>query len=151
MLRPFINYAMQQYDINVSKERVAMFLAQIGHESDEFKTFEEYASGAAYEGRTDLGNVFSGDGVKYKGRGAIQITGRYNYTQVAKELNISCLQYPEILEEPKNAMLVSAWYWNKYKLNDVAGNIEAATRKINGGLNGLPHRTLLWKRALSVL
>lgn len=128
-----------------------MFLAQIGHESDEFKTFEEYASGAAYEGRTDLGNVFPGDGQKYKGRGAIQITGRANYEAAGKALSLPLLQKPEILEEPRYAMLVSAWFWNSRKLNDIVGNIEAVTRKINGGLNGLSHRTLLWKKALAVL
>lgn len=151
MLLPYINYAMQQYDINHTKERVAMFLAQIGHESDEFKTFREYASGEAYEGRADLGNIFPGDGVKFRGRGAIQITGRYNYTQLAKELKIPCVERPEILEEPRYALIVSAWFWNSRKLNDIAGNLEAVTRKINGGLNGLQHRKILWERALSIL
>jgi putative chitinase len=151
MLRPFINFAMQVYGINHTKERAAMFLAQLGHESDEFKTFEEYASGAAYEGRADLGNTVKGDGVRYKGRGAIQITGRFNYKQAGEALGLPLLQKPELLLQPKEAMLVSAWYWNSRKLNDIAGDLNAVTRRINGGTNGLAHRKLLWERALAVL
>lgn len=148
---PFINFAMQQYEINHTKERVAMFLAQVGHESDELKTFEEYASGRAYEGRRDLGNVVPGDGVKYKGRGAIQITGRANYKEAGEALGLPLLEQPELLLRPKEAFLVSAWFWHSRKLNDIAGNLRAVTRRINGGFNGIEHREILWKRALEVL
>ena len=64
-----------------TKQRACCYIAQLAHESDHFNTLEEYASGKAYEGRTDLGNTRPGDGVRFKGRGAIQLTGRYNYTR----------------------------------------------------------------------
>ena len=59
--------------------RTAHFLAQVAHESGQLAYTEELASGAAYEGRSDLGNVEPGDGVRFKGRGLLQITGRSNY------------------------------------------------------------------------
>ncbi|MEE9926480.1 MAG: hypothetical protein PBV01_24520 [Brucella anthropi] len=64
--------------------RIVHFLAQLAHESDGFCAMEEYASGAAYEGRADLGNTQTGDGKRFKGRGPIQLTGRANYRAFAK-------------------------------------------------------------------
>jgi predicted chitinase len=55
---------------------------------DGFCTTEEYASGEAYQGRVDLDNTHPGDGVRFKGRGLIMITGRYNYTQYGKLLGL---------------------------------------------------------------
>jgi len=65
-------------------ERRAMWFSQVGHESGGLKYQEEIASGAAYEGRTDLGNTQPGDGTRFKGRDFIQITGRHNYTKLSQ-------------------------------------------------------------------
>ena len=70
--------AMAEYGID-TPARQAGFLAQIAHESGSLVYVEEIASGAAYEGRADLGNTEPGDGERYKGRGILQITGRANY------------------------------------------------------------------------
>jgi putative chitinase len=75
--------AMRSGGINTCK-RVAAFVAQTAHESGNYQFMEELASGKAYEGRRDLGNTRPGDGVKYKGRGAIQVTGRVNYEAISK-------------------------------------------------------------------
>lgn len=129
--------------------RIAHFLAQLAHESDSFTTFEEYASGAAYEGRSDLGNVKAGDGVKFKGRGPIQLTGRANYRAFTAWMRREFPgTVPDFEVQPK-LLLDEAWvawsaiyFWTTRRLNDAADrdDIIAVTRIINGGRNGLADR-----------
>ena len=141
--------AMQQYGIT-SRRAAAMFLAQVAHESALFRATTEYASGAAYEGRRDLGNTQPGDGKRYRGRSYIQITGRANYRQVPHWDGINFEQQPHRLAEPKYAAKAAAWWWNSRNLtqraNEGAG-VSAITRVINGGYNGLAHRISLYQRA----
>lgn len=149
---PHLQATCEKYEIN-TRFRVAMFLAQVAHESDSFKTAEEYASGAAYEGRKDLGNTKPGDGRRYKGRGLIQITGRDNYTKCGKALGLDLVNKPEQLKEPAHACTSAGWFWSQKGLNAISdtGSILAATKKINGGQNGLASRQELYKRALAAL
>lgn len=79
--------------------KLAYILATAFHESDRFKTMEEYASGKAYEGRADLGNTEPGDGERFKGRGFVQITGRSNYQYWSTRLGIDLIADPERAEE----------------------------------------------------
>lgn len=147
-----LNKTMDRYQIN-TRLRIAAFLAQVGHESGQLKYVKELASGSAYEGRADLGNVNLGDGIRYKGRGLIQITGRANYAQIEKELVIDCVNKPELLESPDNATLTAGWFWNSRMLNDLADKQDfiKITKKINGGVNGLQDRQEIYDRALKVL
>ena len=101
-----------------------------------------------YEGRADLGNNQPGDGQRYCGRGLIQITGRANYAAARnrmRAIGIDCPDFeaePEQLEEPWWAALSAADYWTSRGLNPLAdaGDFEAITRRINGGLNGQADR-----------
>ena len=125
--------------------RMAHFLAQTGHESGDLLYTEELASGQAYEGRTDLGNTQAGDGPKFKGRGLIQLTGRANYVaygaSIGKDLTIDG-NWTSIASDPSLAVDVACWFWTKHNLNALADNddIETITKRVNGGLNGLPDR-----------
>lgn len=144
--------SMSRYEIN-TPARVAAFIAQVAHESGSFRYVKEIASGQAYEGRVDLGNTLAGDGVRFKGRGFIQVTGRANYTEVEKDLGIDCINHPELLETPENACLTAGWFWNKRKLNILADKKDfiAITKRINGGLTGFDDRNRFYVKALDVL
>lgn len=143
-----LNDAMDEFQIN-TPTRQAAFLAQIGHESGSLRYVRELASGQAYEGRADLGNTEPGDGVKFKGRGLIQITGRANYAACGAALGEDLLGTPEILELPEQAARSAGWFWLTHGCNELAdsGNFQKLTRRINGGLNGLAERTAIWGRA----
>lgn len=155
---PYINSAIKKYDIN-TQERILAFLSQIGEESAHLKATEEYASGDAYEGRADLGNTVSGDGRKYKGRGAIMITGRANYLALSKALGVDFINHPELLSKPKYAIAASAWWWKNHGLNEIADAMDIKkpltdpknknafdriTKIINGGYSGLAQRQSNW-------
>jgi putative chitinase len=117
---PYFNKYLPKYGI-VSEKQVAAFFAQIGTESGQLKYNKEIASGSAYEGRKDLGNINPGDGVKFKGRGLIQITGRSNYEKAGKALGADFINQPELLEQPEWAVKSACWWWNNAGLNNIAG------------------------------
>lgn len=131
--------------------RQAHFLAQIGHESGELRYAEEIASGRAYEGRLDLGNTEPGDGVRFKGRGLIQMTGRINYLKYGQAIGrdfVTDDHWKLVAEDPELAVDVACWYWDTHELNQCADqdDITTITRRINGGLNGLEDREALLVR-----
>lgn len=146
-----LNAAMAEFGIN-TPARMAAFLAQIGHESGRLVYVKELASGSAYEGRKDLGNTSPGDGVKYKGRGLIQITGKANYIALMMALGIDCVEKPEVVEQPVNACRSAAWFWKTRGLNELAdkGDFLTITKRINGGTNGLLDRQSLYTSAKRV-
>jgi len=149
---PYMDAAMADAGIN-TPARKAAFLAQLGHESGSLHYMQEIASGAAYEGRRDLGNTQPGDGRRYKGRGPIQLTGRANYAAAGRALGIDLINHPELAATPAVGFRTSAWFWKTHGLNQLAdaGNFHEITHRINGGQNGAAdreHRYALCKQAL---
>lgn len=142
--------------------RIAMFIAQTGHESANFQRTEEYASGAAYEGRVDLGNTQPGDGVRFKGRTWIQITGRHNYGKFSQCAHSKGLvptptyfvDRPVELQDLRWAGIGAAWYWTvaRTDINALSdkGDIVAVTQRINGGQNGITDRRERYRRAINL-
>ncbi len=147
-----INTTLGKYLIN-TPARMAAFLAQIAHESGQLIYTRELASGSAYEGRKDLGNIQPGDGKKFKGRGLIQITGRHNYEMLSMVLGVDFVSNPELLEGAVYATDSAGWFWQTHGLNEIAdrGDFKLITKRINGGYNGLPERLEFWERAKKVL
>ena len=150
--------------------RLAIYLAQIGHESEWFKYDREIwgntAAQARYDTRTDLGNTAAadGDGYLYRGRGPIQITGKFNYrrfTTWAQKLDARAPDFvasPDLVNTDPWEGLGPIWYWDSgnptgKSLNIYAdeANHEMVTRLINGGLNGYADRLARYTRAALVL
>jgi len=170
-LAHWMNQLCPEYEIDTPQE-FCHFLAQACHESDHFVTLREYASGRAYEGRADLGNTQPGDGVRFRGRGIFQTTGRANYMQlgIKKGRRDLFINNPELLEQPEYAVWSACEYWRTRRLNDIANHADADVLKkkhrgkvidvspveyislaINGGYNGMDERKKFYAKAQQVL
>ena len=153
---PYIEAAMQAYDIN-TPARQAAFLAQVGHESGGLHWLTELwgptPAQSRYEGREDLGNTQLGDGFKFRGRGLVQTTGRDNYRATGEALGLDLESNPGLLALPENAAMSAAYFWHSHGLNELAdaGRFDAITRRINGGTNGAAQRLALYEVALPLL
>lgn len=113
-----------------------------------------------YAGRMGNGDEASGDGWKYRGRGLIQLTGRSNYELFSRAMAVDALTNPDLLQAPAGAALSAGWFWRSRGLNELAdqtggadgeAHFEALTRRINGGITGLPQRRAYWERARRAL
>ena len=150
---PEIVLAMRKYGIGKTPLERAHFLAQCAHESGGFIFREELASGAAYEGRLDLGNIQPGDGVKFKGRGYIQLTGRANYTRFGPVAGANFVINPKIVAQQYYAE-TACLFWTANRLGEKCIDssiltVKVITRRINGDYNGLDDRVrrfaIYWK------
>lgn len=128
----------------------AYYLAQWAHETQGFKYAREIwgptAAQKGYEGRADLGNDVPGDGKRYMGRGDCQLTGKNNYRAYSRYKfgDDRLLLQPQLVEQLPLRADVAAWYWCIYRprcrITAMADNLDANTRLINGGINGIEDR-----------
>lgn len=177
-----LNAVLPRYDI-ITRSRIAMFLAQCGHESlgftvlaenlnysaealrrtwpkrfpgnlaDQYARQPERIANRVYANRMGNGPEGSGDGWKHRGRGLIQLTGASNYRMFARAVGRPYEGIAAYLETPEGAVESAGWFWSVNSLNQLAdtGNVEAATKRINGGLHGLADRQARYKQALKIL
>lgn len=137
---PVVLDALREQGI-ADEQMVLYALATIRPETAAFEPIPEYASGAAYEGRKDLGNTEPGDGRKFKGRGFIQLTGRANYRAYGERLGIDLEGNPDLALETETAARILAVYLAdrqdgiRQALSE--GDMAQARRYVNGGTNGL--------------
>ena len=161
-------------------EDLSAFLGQILHESDGLTRLEENLSYSAerltvvwpnrfptkadaqpyarnpealankvYGGR--MGNTDPGDGWKYRGRGPLQVTGRDNYRSVGGIVGQDLEAMPELLEQPRFALEACIAWWEDRIPDELLGDPEKTTRRVNGGLIGLAHREELTNAAREAL
>lgn len=157
---PFLQQAMDEFEINTPL-RAAAFLAQVAHESAEFRFMEEIWGPTAAQRRyeppsrlaTNLGNTQPGDGKRFKGRGPIQLTGRANYTTFGRLLNVDLIADPTRAATPEVGFRTAGLYWHRNGLNELADQqfFKSITKRINGGFNGLEDRIRYYVRAKAVL
>ena len=148
-----LNNCLSRFEIDKNRQRLRHFLSQTGHESGGLRYFKELASGDAYQGRRDLGNLQAGDGRRFKGAGVIQLTGRFNYQQFCDYMNdkriMGGVDYVSVVYPFTSA----GFWWMKNKMNalcDSGANVEQVTRRVNGGVNGLADRIAYYQRAVKV-
>ena len=126
--------------------RLAYFVAQCAHETARFRTLREYGSiqyfTEHYEGRANLGNTEVGDGARFRGRGLIMTTGRYNYTQLQQATGLQVVANPELLESPEEGAIAAVYYWGERGCNNLCdqGEFTSLTKVINGGYTHLSAR-----------
>ena len=169
--------AIEYHDIR--KGDIPMLLAQVGHESADLTRLEENLNYSAkrlmqvwpnrfpnariaeryardpemlanevYGGR--MGNDKGGDGWLFRGRGPIQLTGRYNYQRFADSMNSrEPIEHPDILLDPEMGAMAACWFYARHV--PVGADIETATRAVNGGRNGLADRKRRYELCRKVL
>jgi len=117
-------------------------------ESIKYQRKPELIANRVYSNRMGNGIESSGDGWKYRGRGFIQITGKNNYLLLSKDTRMDYLNNPDLLLNEADAMISALWFWDKNKLNVYADkdDVKGLTKRINGGYNGLNHRSELLKK-----
>jgi hypothetical protein len=93
-----------------------------------------------YENRKDLGNDQPGDGVKFRGRGYIQITGRADYAHFGSECEVDLISNPDLALDPSVSAAILALYFEERQIGEYADqqNWEMVRRRVNGGLTGWP-------------
>ena len=158
---PHLNAAMRASGIGATMLRTAAFIAQLAHESGEFRWMEEIwgptAAQLRYEPPSELaqrlGNTQPGDGKRFKGRGPIQITGRFNYAAYGKLLGRDLVAGPALAAAPELAFATAGLFWQTNGLNELADaqDFVTITRRINGGTNGLADRQMYYARAKNAL
>jgi predicted chitinase/LysM repeat protein len=147
----------------IKGQELAQFLAQCAHETANFATLTEFGDPQDFLKKYDLkynpekakklGNTNPGDGERFKGRGFIQLTGRWNYTQAGQALGLPLDQKPQLLERPDVAAKASVWFWK----NRVQPNVKnftdtrAVTSYINPGLLGLQRRHGIFQNYLKTM
>ncbi len=155
-----LNAAMQACGVNTML-RTAAFIAQLAHESGEFRWMEEIWGPTDAQRRYEppnalaakLGNTQAGDGKRFKGRGPIQITGRFNYAKYGGLLGIDLIADPARAATPEVAFATAGLFWTTNGLNELADaqQFVTITRRINGGTNGLADRQQYYAKAQAVL
>ncbi|WP_300365282.1 glycoside hydrolase family 19 protein [Brachyspira sp.] len=151
-----VNYKRLEESFRYTPQRLfEVFRKRVGTLENAKKLCSEGAEAIAnfvYGGRKDLGNE-KDEGYKYRGRGIIQLTGKNNYINYGKKLNIDLVNNPDLAKEPNTAIEIALLFWREKGCGLFAknGDVKAVTRLINGGYNGLEDRQKRFERIIKIL
>lgn len=137
-----LNKCLETFQIT-TPSRIRHFLSQTAHESGGGRWKKELSDGWYLEGRTDIGNVYHGDGPKYKGAGYIQLTGRHNYQKFSDYIgDPKVMDGVDYVAETYPYTSAGYWWWSNGMNELCAKNptVRQVTRRVNGGYNGLTDR-----------
>ena len=146
----------------ITGTELAAFMAQVAHESHDFQSMVEYGGSLDFRKYDPkyapkkakmLGNTRPGDGARYKGRGFIQITGKYNYRKAGQAIGVDLVKNPALAEDPSIAAKIAVWFW-KHRVQPKVDNwndVRDVTKPINPGLNGLDEREENFKEYVSAM
>lgn len=138
---PYITKSLESRYI-LNRLTLIAVLGTIKVETGGFSPISEYGGDdyfcEMYEGRSDLGNTQAGDGILYKGRGFVQITGRANYEYYGRKLEINLIENPDLALQAETASEILAEYFADRRISQAANahDWELVRRLVNGGLNG---------------
>jgi len=136
--------------------RMRHFLAQVGHESGGLRWMLELADGRAYEGRRDLGNTQAGDGPRFRGAGAIQLTGRFNYQRFADFIGDKRVMEGAAYVAKRYPFTSAGFWWEQNRMNqmvDTGASVRQVSARVNGRdpANGLTDREAYYARAAAAI
>jgi putative chitinase len=134
-------------NLNYSAERLCQVWARRFPNLDACRGYAhnpERLANTVYANRMGNGGVATGDGWRYRGRGAIQITGYSNYLKVAKTLGLTIDQLIAYTQTPQGAIESAAVWWVQNNLNRFNGDMKLVTQAVNGGLTGITARVALF-------
>jgi Chitinase class I len=101
--------------------------------------FDKYEPGTGPGKR--LGNTEPGDGPSFKGRGFVQLTGRFNYERIGAQIGVNLASDPDLANEPPVAAAVLAQFLKNQETAITAAlardDLTTARRLVNGGSHGL--------------
>lgn len=150
-------YTRLEENLNYSATRLNevfyKYFAGAGRNAWDYHRQPEKIANVVYANRMNNGPTSSGDGWRFRGGGLIQITGRYNYTQFARDARLTVEEAAEYVRTREGAVHSSCWFWDVNSLNLYCDrqDVRGLTKRINGGYNGLQHRQQLWSRCLILL
>ncbi|RJF99005.1 glycoside hydrolase family 19 protein [Noviherbaspirillum saxi] len=160
-LRENLNYSPEGLLRTFNTSKVTRFTKTDAYRygrTAEHSADQQTIANIAYAGRYGNGPMESGDGWKFRGGGAGHLTFKSNYAKCGAALGIDLVSQPELIERPDIACRSFGWFWVEGNpagrdLNFLAdtGNIDAISKAVNGGTNGMTERRDIYARAIGVL
>lgn len=148
VLKENLNYSAESLNRVFPK-----YFKNAGRDANLYARNPEKIANVVYANRLGNGDTASGDGWRYRGRGAIQLTGKSNYNEFAKSIGKTLEETVVYLETIEGAVESACWFWNSRNINQTCDNddIVSMTKKVNGGTNGLEERTTHYKNNKKIL